>query len=316
MKRLASILCALALVLIPSPVFPQQLNQSAASLSASSTGCTTAASCVALPLGLADRSASIMVNGTFAGTLQFEGSTSSGAQWSALSCPTWTAGAAASSTTGTGAWICDVASLTTLRVRESAFTSGSAIVSLSSSAGVPALSYIQVPQGLSTTNTPSFQGVPLVNGVATTINVTTDFTTANNTSLQTITGLSFTLPASSATNVPFSCEMLYSQATANVAVAFGIQSATISPTNIMAYGEQFTNTTANTEGNLPTLSTTTATAIVSATPAATATVFPVNLSGFIENPSNASSNVINIMVSTATGTDAVTVKRGSYCRLY
>jgi hypothetical protein len=140
-----------------------------------------------------------------------------------------------------------------------------------------------------------------------------DFTTANNTNLQTITGLSWVLPANTALNVPFRCYLAFSQATAAVADSFGIQSATISPTNIFATGEIHTNTTAATYGNLPTLSTSTATAIVTATPSAITTVWNAELRGFIENPSNASANTINIMVKTATGADAVTVKRGSFC---
>ena len=67
-------------------------------------------------------------------------------------------------------------------------------------------------------------------------------------------------------------------------------------------------------GTLATLSTTTATNIVSGTPGATATNYVVMLDGTIENP--ASANTFNIMVSTAVSGDAVTVKRGSYCQLY
>jgi hypothetical protein len=144
--------------------------------------------------------------------------------------------------------------------------------------------------------------------------VASDFTTAANTNLQTITGLSWTLPASTALNVPFQCHLAYSQATANVADSFGIQ-ATVAPTNIFASGEMWTNTTATfvTPGVLPTLSSTTATAVVTATPAAAVTtVLNADLNGFIENPST-TANTINIMVKTATAADVVTVKRGSFC---
>lgn len=144
--------------------------------------------------------------------------------------------------------------------------------------------------------------------------VASDFTTAANTNLQNITGLAWTMPPSAATNVSFRCELLYSQATGNAAVAFGIQDVTVAPTNIAVAGRIQTNTTAFTAGTLPTLTTTTATSIVSATPAATGTVFRAELAGYIQQPSNASSSAINIMVSTATSGDAVTVKQGSYCR--
>lgn len=193
-------------------------------------------------------------------------------------------------------------------------------------------SALTVDQTLTVTGTSTFNGsatfnaAAAFNGVSTftaqlsdqanVFNVASDFTTAANTSLQTITGLSWTLAANTAQNVPFHCELAYSQATGVVAVAFGIQSATIAPTNIFATGLESTNTTAATEGTLPTLTTTTATNIVSATPSAVTTVWRVSLAGFIENPSNASTNQINIMVSTATAADAVTVKRGSWCRIF
>ena len=148
------------------------------------------------------------------------------------------------------------------------------------------------------------------------IAVATDFTTSGSgTALETITGLTFTIPASTALNVPFACYFTYSQAVANDAVAFGIQDVTISPTNIAARGYIRTSTTASTAGNLATLTTTTATPIVSATPGATGTNYMAEISGYIEAPSNASSSAIRIMVSTATATDLITIRRGSHCRL-
>jgi hypothetical protein len=101
----------------------------------------------------------------------------------------------------------------------------------------------------------------------------------------------------------------------NDAVAFGIQDVTVSPTNIAARGYLRTSTTASTAGNVATLTTTTATPIVSATPGATATDYMAEISGFVEAPSNASSSQIKIMVSTATAADLVTIRRGSHCRL-
>jgi len=145
--------------------------------------------------------------------------------------------------------------------------------------------------------------------------VTSNFTTAANTSLQTITGLVFNLvPA--AGNYQFHCSLSYSQATGNAAVAFGIQAATVNPTNVFAHGTMQTNTTAFSAGTLATLATTTATNIVSATPGATATNFVADLDGTIEEPANDQGQVLNFMVSTATSADAVTVLRGSYCYLY
>jgi hypothetical protein len=141
------------------------------------------------------------------------------------------------------------------------------------------------------------------------------FTTANNTSLQTITGLTWSLYNTAALNVSFACDLAYSQATGNAAVAFGIQAATNNPTNIFATGtQQITVGPPATfvTGTLATLATTTATNIVSGTPTALATNYTVHLAGTIELPAN-TYDVINIMTSTATGTDPVTVLRGSAC---
>lgn len=144
------------------------------------------------------------------------------------------------------------------------------------------------------------------------------FTTANNTNLQTITGLVFNL-SQVAANYSFHCSLSWSQATGNAAVAFGIQTATAAATNVFANGtEQITvgPPATSVTGTLATLASTVATSIVSGTPTATATNYVTYLDGTIEEPVNDAGQVVNIMVSTATGTDPVTVLRGSYCALY
>lgn len=149
------------------------------------------------------------------------------------------------------------------------------------------------------------------------VSVGSDFTTANNTSLQAITGLIWTFPSTPAANYSFHCSLSYSQATANAAVAFGIQASNNNPTNIFANGTQQITVGAPatfTTGTLATLATTTATNIVSGTPGATATNYTATLDGTLEF--GASVNTVSIMTSTATGADAVTVKRGSYCNLF
>lgn len=148
------------------------------------------------------------------------------------------------------------------------------------------------------------------------VRVSTDFTTSGvGTALETITGLSFTIPASTALNVPFHCHLVYHQNVANVAVAFGIQDVTVSPTNIAAMGEIHTSASVLAAGNVVGLATTTATAVVSGTPSAITTDWNAEVSGMVEAPSNASSSVIRLMVSTATAADTVTVRRGSFCQL-
>lgn len=148
-----------------------------------------------------------------------------------------------------------------------------------------------------------------------TVRVASDFTTASAT-LVTITGLTWTVPAL-ATNYSFHCALSYSQATAVVADAFGIQAATNAPTNIFANAAvQITVGPPATEvnGTLATLSTTTATNIVTFTPGVIGTNYTAYLDGTIENP--ASANTFNIMVLTGAGADSITVKRGSYCQLF
>ena len=148
-----------------------------------------------------------------------------------------------------------------------------------------------------------------------TVRVASNFTTAANTNLQTITGLSWTVPATSTFTFSYSCDLAYSQATAVAAVAFGIQAATNAPTNIFSKGDQQITVgppSTYAAGVLATLATTTATNIVSGTPGATATNYTVHLGGTIENPAT-TANTFNIMVSTAASADAVTVLRGSAC---
>jgi hypothetical protein len=173
----------------------------------------------------------------------------------------------------------------------------------SASAAAPGFSTTQDALAYQTAEIPSF------------VFVASDFTTSGvGTALEAITGLAFTIPASIALNVPFSCHFIYQQGVANVGVAFGLQDATVSPTNINAAGVMHTSTTASTAGVLIALASTTATAIVTATPGATATDYVVDLSGVVEAPSNVSSSVVSFRVSTATAADLVTVRRASWCR--
>jgi hypothetical protein len=155
----------------------------------------------------------------------------------------------------------------------------------------------------------------LISAPSNSVALGSNFTTAANTNLQTV--LSWTLPSEAALVLDFYCDGSYSQATGTSAVAFGIQAATAAPTNIFANGvQQITAGPPATfvTGTLPTLTTTTATAIVTGTPGATATNYTIHLAGQIENPAIAL-NAINVMVSTATSGDAVTVLRGFSCHI-
>lgn len=147
-----------------------------------------------------------------------------------------------------------------------------------------------------------------------TVRVASNFTTINNTSLQTITGLSWTFPATGTMVFSFHCHGSYSIATGAVAVGFGIQAATAAPTNIEATGEMYTAAAVATQATLATLASTTATQIVAGTPGSTGVNNAFDLYGTIENPAS-TANTYNIMVSTGTGADVVTVLRGAFCTL-
>lgn len=143
--------------------------------------------------------------------------------------------------------------------------------------------------------------------------VTADFTTSGvGTALENITGLTWTFPAT-ALNFSFHCHLGFHQNVATAAVAFGLQDTTNAPANIMATGHEQSNATVFNEAVIAGLNTTTATAIVSATPSAITTNWEADIKGTVEHA--ASAHTLNIMTSTATAADTVTVLRGSYCAL-
>lgn len=145
--------------------------------------------------------------------------------------------------------------------------------------------------------------------------VTTDFSTAANTNLQIITGLTWTLPATTAINIPFRCVIFYSQATAAVSDSFGVQTDTVTPSNFQAGGSMETALGTTAYGDA-TIANTTATAVVTGTPSATGTIFNAYVDGFLENPSNASPTILSVQVKTSVSGDVITVKRGSFCRAF
>lgn len=145
-----------------------------------------------------------------------------------------------------------------------------------------------------------------------TSNFVTDGASVN---LQNITGLAWTFPANTALNIPFRCSFWYSQATAAAADSFGVQDVTIAMTNGAFGGSMETALGTTAYGDVVALASTTATAIVTGTPSATATVFNAYMDGLIEQPSNASTSVFNVMVKTVTAADIITIYRGSYCKV-
>jgi hypothetical protein len=143
-----------------------------------------------------------------------------------------------------------------------------------------------------------------------------NFVTAANTNLQTITGLSFTFPASQALNANIDCDLTYSQQTAAVADAFGFQDAAVAPTNLEATGFVQTGATTWVDSTLTASATTTATNIVAMTPSAITTIWHAKLHIGVEHPSNASSSLFSVMAKTGTAADTLTVFRGSGCLVH
>lgn len=146
--------------------------------------------------------------------------------------------------------------------------------------------------------------------LSSTVNLTNDFTSSSSTNFQN-TGLGWTMEAGYVQAVPFTCYIMYSQAI-QVSVSFGIQDVTVAPSHLDAMGWMGTSTTNQTMGSLINLTTTTATAIVTASPT-TGNINNVVLSGVIQQAYNTSSSAINIMVKQATAADVVIIKSGSYC---
>lgn len=121
---------------------PRAVAQSSSSGSVTATGtdCTTTNACVTLKLPtsayLRPGAATITVSGTFSATLEFEQSADNGTSWVSASGLPQPSGVAATSTTAAGLWLFDVSARSHLRVRASAYTSGTAVVTILSSPGM------------------------------------------------------------------------------------------------------------------------------------------------------------------------------------
>jgi hypothetical protein len=127
MKRLLLILAVVCLfAAIPSQA---QLTPAYGNITASGSTCATANACVTLHLpSPMVGNVSIQLSGTFTLTGQFEQSPDNQATWDGLSCNPQPSGVAVSSATAADLWVCAVAGVTDVRVRGSAYTSGTAAV--------------------------------------------------------------------------------------------------------------------------------------------------------------------------------------------
>jgi hypothetical protein len=132
MKKL---LCALGLLLIPG-VLLAQAPIAADAISASSTDCTVASSCVLLRFPPGTASVGVQIAGTFSETLLFE-ATLDGVNFTAVGGTPIAGGAIVTSATAAGVWQFGVAGLQELRVRCSVFASGQASVVILGTQGMP-----------------------------------------------------------------------------------------------------------------------------------------------------------------------------------
>lgn len=147
---------------------------------------------------------------------------------------------------------------------------------------------------------------------AQTLQVITSDVSNTSATLATITGLTITFPLVAA-NWTFTCDLVYSQATAAVANQIGVQTATNGATNLTASAVAYITTSTFTAGAVTDVaSTTTAQSVVTFTPGATGVKLPIHLSGVVEGAS-ASGTVLNIQALTGNVSDALTFYRGSQC---
>lgn len=110
-------------------------NVAIGTLTASGADCTTAGACITLQFEGNDvASASIQLSGTFTATVQFEASSDKGTTWVAINGTPLNGTTAVTSATTANTWKFNVASITNIRARCSAWTSAPTVVIRSSRA--------------------------------------------------------------------------------------------------------------------------------------------------------------------------------------
>ena len=106
-------------------------NYVTANLTAASADCSLGSACASLSLDKNSASSVVAISGTWVGTVQFEASNDGGNTWSAINATPPNSTTAVTSSTGTGTWRINVSAMTNVRVRCSAYTSGTIVVKLS-----------------------------------------------------------------------------------------------------------------------------------------------------------------------------------------
>lgn len=145
MKRLVALL-AMLLISVSWGIAQDSVS---GNITATGTTCGTTNACVQLTLNSNTGTVGMLVTGTWTATLQFEGSNDA-STWAAVDCVPVPSAASAQNTTANGTWTCSVAGLSAMRVRASAYTSGTAAVKLRTS---PAARASAAPLGVSSGGT-------------------------------------------------------------------------------------------------------------------------------------------------------------------
>lgn len=288
------------------------------SITASSTNCLGVAEtgCVYLQLPPNASTSTVILTGTWSATIQLEITSTTGLNPATIDSGTWTVVAPVSAN---GTYVMAVGGQTWIRVRCSAFTSGTVTVSLNESTN-PA----EMPGTISIQNIGAGLNINygFMNSTVQTATVTaadwtcgTGGTVASCVSAQTIGTLSFTLPLSAQT-WSFICEGVVGQATGATANTWSVQTATTGATNVTANYIMGTAATAMAVGAVTDqTSSTTAFSISPAwTLGGTATKMPFQITGTVEGAA-AAGTVINIQLTAPTVADLVTIYRGAFCRV-
>lgn len=122
---------AILTAILTAAAFAQDINSisstASGSITAANADCTIGAACTWISMPLNPATATVQISGTFTATLQFEASTT-GTVWSAI-----TSTGGASSATAAGTFTFSMAGQRYLRVRASAYTSGTVVVGIASS---------------------------------------------------------------------------------------------------------------------------------------------------------------------------------------
>jgi hypothetical protein len=130
----------LAALLLFAVVARAQTIPNTANLTASDSGaCTTTGACLVVSLPTSAAASVFQLTGTWSGTVQFEGSSTNGGTFVSINAYPLNSTTAATSATANGAWRVAVAGLAQIRIRCSAYSSGTIVAAITLSPGSPSV---------------------------------------------------------------------------------------------------------------------------------------------------------------------------------